>query len=59
MTAPIPFVLGTHHVAVICSDYERSKRFAASAGQALAEVVRGDLQHLTPNAVADAQHCAA
>ena len=22
-----PLVLGTHHVAVICSDYERSKRF--------------------------------
>ena len=27
MTAPTPLVLGTHHVAVICSDYVRSKRF--------------------------------
>jgi glyoxylase I family protein len=25
------FVLGTHHVAVICSDYERSKRFYVEA----------------------------
>ena len=27
MAAQNPFVLGTHHVAIICSDYERSKRF--------------------------------
>ena len=27
MTARPPLVLGTHHVAVICSDFERSKRF--------------------------------
>jgi glyoxylase I family protein len=27
MTDRTPLVLGTHHVAVICSDYERSKRF--------------------------------
>ena len=27
MTARQPLVLGTHHVAVICSDYARSKRF--------------------------------
>ena len=27
MTAPTPLVLGTHHVAVICSDYGRSRRF--------------------------------
>jgi glyoxylase I family protein len=29
MAARTPLVLGTHHVAVICSDYERSKRFYA------------------------------
>jgi glyoxylase I family protein len=27
MTARTPLILGTHHVAVICSDYQRSKRF--------------------------------
>jgi glyoxylase I family protein len=27
MTARTPLVLGTHHVAIICSDYQRSKRF--------------------------------
>lgn len=27
MTDRTPLVLGTHHVAVICSDYERSKHF--------------------------------
>jgi glyoxylase I family protein len=27
MTARQPLVLGTHHAAIICSDYERSKRF--------------------------------
>jgi glyoxylase I family protein len=27
MTAPGPFILGTHHAAVICSDYGRSRRF--------------------------------
>src|ERR1700754_3856224 len=27
MPARIPLVLGVHHAAVICSDYERSKRF--------------------------------
>ena len=27
MTDRTPFVLGTHHVAVICSDFERSKVF--------------------------------
>lgn len=27
MTDRTPLVLGMHHVAVICSDYERSKRF--------------------------------
>ena len=27
MTARTPLVQGTHHVAVICSDYPRSKRF--------------------------------
>ncbi len=27
MTSRQPLVLGTHHVAIICSDYERSKRF--------------------------------
>ncbi len=27
MTARTPLVLGTHHVAIICSDYGRSKRF--------------------------------
>ena len=27
MTSATPLVLGTHHVAVICSDYGRSKRF--------------------------------
>lgn len=27
MPARTPLVLGVHHVAVICSDYERSKRF--------------------------------
>jgi glyoxylase I family protein len=27
MTVPNSFIRGTHHVAIICSDYERSKRF--------------------------------
>ena len=27
MTARTPLALRTHHVAVICSDYQRSKRF--------------------------------
>jgi glyoxylase I family protein len=27
MPARIPLVLGVHHAAIICSDYERSKRF--------------------------------
>lgn len=27
MTDRTPLVLGTHHIAVICSDYERSKNF--------------------------------
>ena len=27
MTDRTSLVLGTHHIAVICSDYERSKRF--------------------------------
>lgn len=37
-------VLGTHHVAVICSDYERSKRFYADVlGLAVvSEVYRAD-----------------
>jgi glyoxylase I family protein len=29
MTPHTPLVLGTHHVAIICSDYGRSKRFYA------------------------------
>ena len=27
MPGGLSFLLGTHHVAIICSDYERSKRF--------------------------------
>jgi glyoxylase I family protein len=42
MTARTPLVLGAHHVAVICSDYERSKRFYAEVLglEVIAEVYR-------------------
>lgn len=40
MTDRTPLVLGTHHVAVICSDYERSKHFYVVV---LGLEVRGEL----------------
>lgn len=44
MTARTPLALGTHHVAVICSDYGRSKRFytEALALEVVSEVYRED-----------------
>lgn len=42
MTTSTPLLLGTHHVAVICSDYERSKHFYVDVLglEVLAEVYR-------------------
>jgi glyoxylase I family protein len=42
MTARTPFALGTHHVAVICSDYARAKHFytAVLGLEVVAEVFR-------------------